>query len=114
MIFSSAFSGEPTSATILEYKLAPVFAPRFFNPSLGNTSTMREDFPLPEPPASVEASGGFNYPNSNGFQFEASAIHKCIREGRTSSDQYAQKDMMAVRDLQKMVIKICVHNMVTC
>eukprot|EP00903_Cladosiphon_okamuranus_P012750 g11920.t1 len=62
----------------------------------GNVSTTREDFPLPEPPASVEVSGGFNYPNSNGFQFEAVAIHKCIREGRTSSDQYTPNDMMAV------------------
>lgn len=63
----------------------------------GNTATNRQDFPLPDPPASVEASGGFNYPNSNGFQFEAVAIHKCIREGRTLSDQYTPNEMMAVR-----------------
>eukprot|EP00752_Nemacystus_decipiens_P003343 g3092.t1 len=62
----------------------------------GNTSTMRQDFPLPDPPASVGASGGFNYPNSNGFQFEALAIHKCIREGRMWSDKYTPKEMMAV------------------
>jgi hypothetical protein len=32
------------------------------------------DYPLPCPPPSVPASGGFNYPNSNGFQFEAMAL----------------------------------------
>ncbi|CAM9605269.1 unnamed protein product [Ectocarpus sp. 6 AP-2014] len=62
----------------------------------GNTTTIRHDFPLPDPPASVDASGGFNYPNSNGFQFEAAAIHKCIRGGRTSSDQYTPDEMLAV------------------
>jgi len=63
----------------------------------GNVTTVRQDFPLPEPPASVEASGGFNYPNSNGFQYEAVAIHKCIREGRTCSEQYTPNDMLVVR-----------------
>lgn len=67
------------------------------NSSAGNTATNRHDFPLPDPPASVETSGGFNYPNSNGFQFEAVAIHKCIREGKTLSDQYTPNEMMAVR-----------------
>ena len=62
----------------------------------GETVTTRHDFPLPDPPASVEAAGGFNYPNSNGFQYEADAIHKCIRAGRTSSDQYTTNEMMAV------------------
>ncbi|CAN0262765.1 unnamed protein product [Ectocarpus fasciculatus] len=62
----------------------------------GNTTTIRHEFPLPNPPASVDASGGFNYPNSNGFQFEAVAIHKCIRGGRTSSDQYTPDEMLAV------------------
>lgn len=63
----------------------------------GETVTTRHDFPLPDPPASVEAAGGFNYPNSNGFQYEADAIHKCIRAGRTSSDLYTTSEMMAVR-----------------
>lgn len=69
-----------------------------FDPVLfsGNTTTIRHEFPLPNPPASVDASGGFNYPNSNGFQFEAVAIHKCIRGGRTSSDQYTPDEMLAV------------------
>lgn len=63
----------------------------------GEIVTTRHDFPLPDPPASVEAAGGFNYPNSNGFQYEADAIHKCIREGRTSCDLYTTSEMMAVR-----------------
>ena len=70
------------------------FALRFL---AGETVTTRHDFPLPDPPASVEAAGGFNYPNSNGLQYEADAIHKCIREGRTSSDLYTTSEMIAVR-----------------
>lgn len=66
------------------------------NCNSGNTNTTRHDFPLPDPPASVEATGGFNYPNSNGFQFEAEAVHKCIREGKTYSDQYTPNEMLAV------------------
>ncbi|CAM9127419.1 unnamed protein product [Hapterophycus canaliculatus] len=62
----------------------------------GNTTTTRHDFPLPDPPASVEATGGFNYPNSNGFQYEAVAIHQCIRGGHASSDQYSPDEIMAV------------------
>lgn len=43
------------------------------------------DYPLPAPPASVEASGGFNYPNSNGFQYEALAV-QVGRSSRTTTD----------------------------
>lgn len=57
----------------------------------------RQDFPLPDPPASVEATGGFNYPNSVGFHYEALAVHKSIRAGRTSCEQYTPAEMMAVR-----------------
>lgn len=63
----------------------------------GNTTTTLHDFPLPDPPATVEATGGFNYPNSNGFQYEAVAIHQCIRGGQVSSDQYTPNEIMAVR-----------------
>lgn len=42
--------------------------------SSGNVEERVFDYPLPTPPPSVAASGGFNYPNSNGFQFEAMAL----------------------------------------
>lgn len=73
---------------------APLPAP--FSRPAGNITTTRHDFPLPDPPASVEEAGGFNYPNSTGFQFEAEAVYKCIREGRTTCAQYTGSEMITV------------------
>lgn len=67
------------------------------NSFAANTILERMDFPLPPVPESVEKAGGFNYPNSNGFQFEAEAIHQCIRDGKTSCPVYPSGEMVAVR-----------------
>lgn len=49
-------------------------SPPFSSDVSGNVEERVFDYPLPCPPPSVPASGGFNYPNSNGFQFEAMAL----------------------------------------
>lgn len=63
----------------------------------GNSATKCYDFPLPDVPPSVEAAGGFFYPNSNGFQYEAAAVYNCIRSGKTSCPMYPPGEMVAVR-----------------
>lgn len=87
LLFQCRGSGPDSTVTV-------TFALRFL---AGETVATRHDFPLPDPPASVAAAGGFNYPNSNGFQYEADAIYKCIREGQISCDLYTTSEMMAVR-----------------
>ena len=56
----------------------------------------RTTYDLPEPPASVASSGGFNYPNSNGFQYEASAKQRCIVSGLPEAPQYTPDDSLLV------------------
>lgn len=54
------------------------------------------EFPLPEDPEAVVQAGGYNYPNSAGFQFEAAAVMKAIHEGRKECAQYPHSEMLAV------------------
>lgn len=54
------------------------------------------DYPLPPHPASVDTSGGFNYPNSNGFQYEAAAVQRCIARGWRECPQYPAEESLVV------------------
>ncbi|CAN0293165.1 unnamed protein product [Phaeothamnion confervicola] len=62
----------------------------------GNVERELLEFPLPPPPAAVVVTGGFNYPNSEGFAFEARAIHRCVRAGLTHCPQYPPEEVLAV------------------
>ena len=53
------------------------------------------DYTLPEPPASVAATGGFNYPNSNGFQYEAAAVQRCVLAGAAECPQFTVAETVA-------------------
>jgi dihydrodiol dehydrogenase / D-xylose 1-dehydrogenase (NADP) len=70
-------------------------------PGRQNTETQRFDYPLPAEPAAVKAAAtpdgeSFYYPNSAGFQYEAAAVHRCIRAGLTSCPQYPPAQSVAV------------------
>ncbi|CAM9907701.1 unnamed protein product [Discosporangium mesarthrocarpum] len=71
----------------------------------GNSTTQRYDFNLPELPASVKAAGDFYYPNSNGFQYEAAAVHKAIRAGHTSCSEYPLEETIAVMKIMDEAMK---------
>lgn len=62
----------------------------------GNVVEQLVDYPLPAPPAAVDAAGGFNYPNSNGFQYEAAAVQRCIARGLGECPQYTAEESLAV------------------
>jgi hypothetical protein len=63
----------------------------------GNVEEEVVEFPLPEDPEAVVQAGGYNYPNSAGFQFEAAAVMKAIHDGRKECAQYPHDEMLAVR-----------------
>jgi len=54
------------------------------------------EYEIPEPPKSVTDAGGFNYPNSNGFQYEALAVHRCLLSNYKYAPQYTPEETLAV------------------
>jgi dihydrodiol dehydrogenase / D-xylose 1-dehydrogenase (NADP) len=57
----------------------------------GRGNTAREmvfDFPVPEDTEEIKASGGYFYPNSAGFAYEAAAVARCIATGKKEAPQY--------------------------
>jgi dihydrodiol dehydrogenase / D-xylose 1-dehydrogenase (NADP) len=50
------------------------------------------DYPLPEETEEVKQAGGFFYPNSAGFMYEAAAVARCIAVGRTETPQFTWQE----------------------
>ena len=46
------------------------------------------DYPLPADTPTITAAGGYYYPNSAGFCYEAAAVARCIAAGRSEAPQY--------------------------
>lgn len=61
------------------------------------------DYPLPAHPPTVDAAGGFNYPNSNGFQYEAAAVQRCIARGLGGCPQYTAEESVTVAKIMDAV-----------
>ena len=52
------------------------------------------EYPLPEDTEEIIASGGFFYPNSAGFCYEAAAVARCIASGKREAPQFTLADTM--------------------
>jgi len=52
------------------------------------------DFPLPADTDEIIAAGGYIYPNSAGFCYEAAAVARCIASGKTEAPQYTLQDTL--------------------
>lgn len=46
------------------------------------------EFPVPADTPAIETAGGYFYPNSAGFAYEAAAVARCIAAGKTEAPQY--------------------------
>jgi dihydrodiol dehydrogenase / D-xylose 1-dehydrogenase (NADP) len=46
------------------------------------------EYPLPEETDEIKQTGGFVYPNSAGFMYEAAAVARCIASGMLEIPQY--------------------------
>jgi len=52
------------------------------------------EFPLPEDTEEIKAAGGFMYPNSAGFIYEAAAVARCIAAGKKETPQYTLQETL--------------------
>lgn len=50
--------------------------------------SLRYDYPLPEDTPEIVAAGGYFYPNSAGFMYEAAAVARCIAAGKKEAPQF--------------------------
>ncbi|CAM9310474.1 unnamed protein product [Heterosigma akashiwo] len=64
------------------------------NEGRGNVERETLEFPLPDEPPAIAASGGFNYPNSIGFSYEAAAVQQCLRAGRREAPECPHRDIL--------------------
>lgn len=52
------------------------------------------DFPLPEDTEEITKAGGYFYPNSAGFSYEAAAVARCIASGKLEPPQYTLSETL--------------------
>eukprot|EP00980_Cylindrotheca_fusiformis_P014488 scaffold3875_cov123-Cylindrotheca_fusiformis.AAC.8 len=52
------------------------------------------EYPLPEDTEEITKSGGFIYPNSQGFCYEAAAVARCIAAGKKEAPQFTLAETM--------------------
>lgn len=52
------------------------------------------EYPLPEDTKEIIESGGYFYPNSAGFCYEAAAVARCIASGKREAPQYTLEETM--------------------
>ena len=57
-------------------------------PGRGQVVTRDFHYPLEDDKEEVVHSGGFNYPNSQGFRYEAEAVTRCILQGKKECPQF--------------------------
>ena len=56
--------------------------------------TIEYDFPLPPDTDEITKAGGFVYPNSAGFCYEAAAVARCIAAGKMEAPQFTLSETM--------------------
>lgn len=65
------------------------------------------DYPLPEDTDAITAAGGYFYPNSAGFCYEAAAVARCIAAGRLEAPQYTLSEtLVATKILEQARIQL--------
>lgn len=61
----------------------------------GNAATVIEySFPLPADTDEITKTGGYFYPNSAGFCYEAAAVARCIAAGKTECPQHTLEETL--------------------
>jgi dihydrodiol dehydrogenase / D-xylose 1-dehydrogenase (NADP) len=60
----------------------------------GNVTTTVYDYPLPADTDDITTAGGYFYPNSAGFCYEAAAVARCIAAGKKEVAQYTLQETL--------------------
>ena len=58
------------------------------------TQFMEFEYLLPADTPEIEAAGGYYYPNSAGFAYEAAAVARCIAAGKLEAPQYTLEETL--------------------
>jgi len=65
------------------------------------------DYPLPEDTDAIKDGGGYFYPNSAGFCYEAAAVARCIAAGKVEAPQYTLSEtLVAMKILEQARIQL--------
>ena len=78
--------------------LRPAHAPSrlHLSVSAGRQASEDETFDFPLPPPPVDALP-FNYPGSEGFVYEARAVHAALRAGKLELDEWTHADSVTTQ-----------------
>ena len=69
----------------------------------GNAETKTYNFDLPKDTPAITSAGGYFYPNSAGFCYEAAAVARCIKKGLLEAPQYTlQETYVGMRILDQV------------
>mmetsp|Transcript_7405 Transcript_7405/g.16842 ORF Transcript_7405/g.16842 Transcript_7405/m.16842 type:complete len:125 (-) Transcript_7405:531-905(-) len=60
--------------------------------SVGSKLTF--EYPIPADTEEIVNAGGYFYPNSAGFAYEAAAVARCIKNGKTEAPQYTLQETL--------------------
>ena len=52
------------------------------------------EYPLPEDTEAIKKAGGYFYPNSAGFVYEAAAVARCIAAGKKEPPQFTHAETL--------------------
>ena len=67
--------------------------------------TLVYDYPMPKDTEEITKTGGFNYPNSEGFCYEAAAVARCIAAGKKEPPQYTHAEVLVTLKLLEEIQK---------
>ncbi|KAA8497626.1 Trans-1,2-dihydrobenzene-1,2-diol dehydrogenase [Porphyridium purpureum] len=65
----------------------------------GNVVHNQLSFALPQSTPEIAEAGGFNYPNSIGFAYEAAAVMRCLLSGLLECPQYPPEESIVVAEM---------------
>ena len=73
----------------------------------GVAGTTTYEYPLPEDTEEIKKAGGYEYPNSAGFCYEAAAVARCIAAGKREVPQFTLQEtilnLKLIEEIQKQL-----------
>ena len=72
---------------------------------------MEYEYPLPADTPAITQAGGYFYPNSAGFCYEAAAVARCIAAGKLEAPQYTLAEtLVAMKILEQTRLQLGIKN----
>lgn len=74
-------------------------------PGRGQVLKRDFDYPLEKDKEDVIQTGSFNYPNSQGFRYEAEAVTRCILQGKKECPQFLHSETLIMANIMDEIRK---------